>query len=83
MTPHNNPAKGFLLYAADEVHLAKLRHKIRVLVEEMTNIPGMKYEVLAAKYNIPLGTVKSRIHRGRAAIERMRTIQKEAENESV
>lgn len=72
MTPHNNPAKGFLLYAADEVHLAKLRHKICILVEEMTNIPGMKYEVLAAKYNIPLGTVKSRIHRARKKILQFR-----------
>jgi DNA-directed RNA polymerase specialized sigma24 family protein len=42
---------------------------------------GMSYRLIAEKYNIPIGTVKSRISRGREIIKRVKT-DEERENEN-
>ena len=71
VTPHNNPAKDFLLYAADEPHLARLPRFSRALLEAATN-DGMSYVDIAAMFQIKIGTVKSRINRARERILKMR-----------
>lgn len=71
MTPHNNPARGFLLYKSDEPYLARLSPVSRSAIERTTN-DGMKYEDLATEQNVSVGTVKSRVHRARARILSMR-----------
>jgi DNA-directed RNA polymerase specialized sigma24 family protein len=40
---------------------------------------GQSYEDLSARFKIPLGTVKSRISRGRQKIKRQREAAKQAE----
>lgn len=71
MRPHNNPAKDFLLYQSDEPHLAKLPRFTRALLESATN-DGMSYDAIAKLFDIPLGTVKSRINRARTQILKLR-----------
>lgn len=71
MTPFSNPAKDFLLYTSDEPYLAKLPATSRVLLEAQTN-HGEKYSAIAAAFNLPIGTVKSRINRARARIIKLR-----------
>jgi DNA-directed RNA polymerase specialized sigma24 family protein len=40
---------------------------------------GLTYKAIAAKYNIPIGTVKSRINRWKDKLERLALEQKELE----
>lgn len=71
MSPHNNPAKDFRLYTADAPYLAKLTAPARAMLEAATN-DGMSYARIAYAIGLPIGTVKSRIHRARAAVIKMR-----------
>lgn len=71
MSPHNNPAKDFLLYQADAPHLKRLPEAWRAMLEMATN-DGMKHRDIAGALGLPIGTVKSRIHRARAAVIKMR-----------
>lgn len=71
MKPHNNPAADFKLMPADldlllkfpesECDLVLARHK-----------DGLGHDALASLFNIPLGTVKSRLHRSLARLLRAR-----------
>ncbi len=45
------------------------------LIQERQN--GLKYREIAAKYNIPIGTVKSRINRWKEKQERLALERKE------
>lgn len=77
MTPNSNPAKDFLLYPADEVHLQKLGPVQRDLLEMATN-DGARCADIATTRQLPIGTVKSRIHRAR---ERILVLRAEAKKE--
>jgi len=46
---------------------------------KLLHFEKMNYAEIAGDLRIPLGTVKSRIHRGRAAIQRMRNLTLPAE----
>ena len=48
----------------------KLGANRMALIEEY-DIGGLSYKQIANEYNIPIGTVKSRIHRGRKMIKAM------------
>ena len=77
MTPHNNPAKDFLLYPSDLPHLRRLPKFSRALLESATN-DGLSYAAIAAQFDLPMGTVKSRINRARARILNMRATAAQA-----
>jgi DNA-directed RNA polymerase specialized sigma24 family protein len=62
----------------DEPHLQKLpllqSEPIRLI-----HCGGMSYEAAAAQLNIPINTLKTRVHRGRASIIAMRAAAEQPE----
>lgn len=71
MTPHNNPARKFLVYATDDAHLEKLP-KDQLAAVHTVDVLGFRYEAASAYLAIPMGTVKTRVHRGRAKVIALR-----------
>lgn len=66
-----NREPDFVLRADDEPHLAKIAPR---LVEALRGAhAGDHYKVAAIKLNIPLGTFKSRVHRARFQVMKLRT----------
>lgn len=64
---------SFALAKADLPYLDKLPAYFAKPIK-LLHFEKMNYAEIAADLAIPLGTVKSRIHRGRAAIQRMRNL---------
>ncbi len=61
---------SFTLYPSDAPHISKLQtHYAEALALFREN---SNYETMAAAANVPIGTIKSRLHRARAAIVEMR-----------
>jgi len=71
MTPHNNPARKFFVYPTDDDHLGKLPPEQLAAVHTI-DVLGFGYEAAAAYLGIPIGTVKTRTHRGRAKVIALR-----------
>ena len=70
--PHLEPERkqryvGFALQPGDDRLLASLPEAQRVLLETQG-----RYKDRAERLGIPIGTVRSRLHRARAALERLR-----------
>lgn len=66
---------------ADELHLQKLP----LLQSEPIRLihgGGMSYEAAAAQLNIPINTLKTRVHRGRASIIAMRAAAEQQQEET-
>ena len=55
--------------AAVRIAIAALDEESREIVV-LRDIKGLAYEELAAVLDVPVGTVKSRLHRARAALRR-------------
>ncbi len=62
----------FILKADDEVFLAKINPDLVEALRTVHPPESVSYERAAADLNIPIGTVKSRVNRARAAVLRMR-----------
>lgn len=65
---------SFALCAADKRHLELIPVNFSRPIK-LLHFEKMNYAEIAADLRIPLGTVKSRIHRGRAMIQHSRDIE--------
>lgn len=66
-----NREPDFVLRADDEPHLAKV---VPRLVEALRAVhAGDSYETACGKLQIPIGTLKSRVHRARFQVMKLRT----------
>lgn len=68
--PSIDPAPPFILQETDKPYLLDMAPKLVEIL--MSYHAGNSYEATAAAYNIPVGTVRSRIHRARARILKKR-----------
>ena len=60
----------FVLLETDQLYLDRLDHRF-VMPLKLAH-QGIGYDKVAEALHVPIGSVKSRIHRARGAIERMR-----------
>jgi RNA polymerase sigma-70 factor (ECF subfamily) len=65
---HTDPVDG-LLEGDVETALSQLAPELRAAVV-LSDIEGLSYEEVAAVLDVPLGTVRSRLHRGRSQLRR-------------
>lgn len=74
-TPHERASQhpSFDLLPTDEDHLAKLPRIFSDPIK-LLHLEKMNYEEIARDKNWPIGTVKSRIFRGREMIRRARRL---------
>ncbi len=65
-----NPAAAFVLKAEDELLLAQMPACLAAALRKVHE--PCNYVSAALELNIPIGTVKSRVHRARAKVIRLR-----------
>jgi len=70
LRPNREPNPPFILRETDKQYLVDLPTKLVKIL--MSVHAGNSYEATATAYNIPIGTVKSRVHRARDHILKAR-----------
>lgn len=80
------PALTVAPRAGASLQLRDLERAIRLLPEEqrqvilLVGLEGMRYEEVAAVLDIPIGTVRSRLSRGREMLRRLMDMKEEPDN---